>query len=105
VPQEHVGVVKDTAGDIAGFRVMLYGYSTSKDEAEKILRRLAGLDQNRAENALRSATSFGAGVVDEFYVSGSRGGTKAAQKSAEGLKAKLETEGLMAVVEPVHILN
>lgn len=93
-----------TADDVAGFRVMLYGYSTSKDEAEKILRRLAGLDQNRAENALRSATSFGSGVVDEFYVSGSRGG-KAAQKSAENLKTKLEAEGLMAVVEPVHILN
>jgi S1-C subfamily serine protease len=102
-PQEPV--VGSNADDVAGFRVMLYGYSTSKDEAGKILRRLAGLDQNRAENALRSATSFGAGVVDEFYVSGSRGGPKAAQKSAESLKAKLESEGLMAVVEPLHILN
>ena len=102
-PQEPAG--SSAADDVAGFRVMLYGYSTSKDEAEKILRRLAGLDQNRAENALRSATSFGSGVVDEFYVSGSRGGPKAAQKSAESLKSKLESEGLMAVVEPVHILN
>ena len=101
--QEPVG--SSPVDDVAGFRVMLYGYSTSKDEAEKILRRLAGLDRNRAENALRSATSFGAGVVDEFYVSGSRGGAKAAQKSADGLKSKLEAEGLMAVVEPVHILN
>eukprot|EP00956_Cyclotella_meneghiniana_P024329 scaffold48767_cov67-Cyclotella_meneghiniana.AAC.3 len=102
VQQEPAGTA--VADDVAGFRVMLYGYSTSKGEAEKILRRTAGLDQNRAENALRSATSFGSGVVDEFYIS-SRGGTKAAQKSAEGLKAKLESEGLMAVVEPVHVLN
>ena len=67
-------------------------------------RSLSSKKKDRAENALRSATSFGSGVVDEFYIS-SRGGTKAAQKSAEGLKAKLESEGLMAVVEPVHVLN
>ncbi|KAL7520478.1 hypothetical protein ACHAWX_005203 [Stephanocyclus meneghinianus] len=97
-----------TANDVAGFRVMLYGYSTSKADATKILRRVAGLDENRAENAMRSAYSFGAGVVDEFYVAGSGGrerGIKAARKSADDLQEKLKGEGLLVEVEPVHLLN
>jgi hypothetical protein len=105
-PQEPVGA--DSDSDVAGFRVMLYGYSTSKPEATKILRRIAGLDENRAENAMRSASSFGAGVVDEFYVAGSGGrerGIKAARKSADDLQEKLKGEGILVEVEPVHMLN
>ncbi|KAL3802509.1 hypothetical protein HJC23_012528 [Cyclotella cryptica] len=97
-----------TANDVAGFRVMLYGYSTSKADATKILRRVAGLDENRAESAMRAAYSFGAGVVDEFYVAGSGGrerGIKAARKSADDLQEKLKGEGLLVEVEPVHLLN
>ena len=103
---EPVGSAPDN--DVAGFRVMLYGYSCSKGEATKILRRLARLDESRAENAMRSAYSFGAGVVDEFYVSGSGGrerGIKAAKRSADDLQEKLKGEGLLVEVEPVHILN
>ena len=95
-------------GGLAGFRVMLYGYSASKAEATAILRRVAGLDELRAENAMRSAYSFGAGVVDEFYVAESGGrerAVKAARKSADDLHAKLKNEGLLVEVEPVHLLN
>lgn len=95
-------------GGIAGFRVMLYGYSSSKAEASKTLRRIAMLDESRAENAMRSAYSFGAGVVDEFYVaeSGDRNrAVKAARKSADTLQEKLKSEGLLVEVEPVHLLK
>ena len=87
---------------------MLYGYSTDKADATRILRRVAGLDQLRAENAMRSATSFGAGVVDEFYVaeSGNRErAVKAARKSADELLDKLKEEGMMAEVEPLNLLK
>jgi len=99
-----------TAADegVAGYRVMLYGYSTDKADATRILRRVAGLDQLRAENAMRSATSFGAGVVDEFYVaeSGNRErAVKAARKSADELLDKLKEEGMMAEVEPLNLLK
>lgn len=92
---------------VAGYRVMLYGYSTSKAEATKILRRAAGLDELRAENAMRSAYSFGAGVVDEFYVSelGDRKrAERAAKKKAEELLEKLKEEGMMVEVEPLTLL-
>lgn len=93
---------------VAGYRVMIYGYSTDKSDAAKTLRRVAGLDELRAENAMRSAQSFGAGVVDEFYVaeSGDRGrAVKAARKSADALADKLKTEGMMVEVEPLNLLQ
>lgn len=93
---------------VAGYRVMLYGYSSDKSDAIKTLRRVAGLDELRAENAMRSTNSFGAGVVDEFYVaeSGSRErAVKAARKSADDLLDKLKSEGMMAEVEPLNLLN
>jgi len=93
---------------VAGYRVMLYGYSTDKAEATKILRRVAGIDELRAENAMRSAYSFGAGVVDEFYVaeSGARErAVKAARKSADDLEDKLKKEGMMVEVEPLNLLS
>ncbi|KAL7445579.1 hypothetical protein ACHAXM_009935 [Skeletonema potamos] len=95
------------ADGVAGYRVMLYGYSTTKAEATTILRRAAGLDELRAENAMRSAYSFGAGVVDEFYVS--EGGDrkrneKAARKKADDLYEKLKEEGMMVEVEPLTLL-
>ena len=99
--------IEDDSG-VAGYRVMLYGYSTDKSEATKILRRVAGLDELRAENAMRSAYSFGAGVVDEFYVaeSGNRErAVKAARKSADELEEKLKKEGMMVEVEPLNLLK
>lgn len=95
------------ADGVAGYRVMLYGYSTSKAEATTILRRAAGLDELRAENAMRSAYSFGAGVVDEFYVR--EGGDRkraerAAKQKAEELLEKLKEEGMMVEVEPLTLL-
>jgi S1-C subfamily serine protease len=93
---------------VAGFRVMLYGYSSNKPEATKVLRRIAGLDELRAENAMRSAQSFGAGVVDEFYVAESGGrerAIKAARKSADELSEKLKEEGMMVEVEPLNLLK
>lgn len=98
----------DEDSGVAGFRVMLYGYSMDKSEASKILRRAAGLDELRAENAMRSAHSFGAGVVDEFYVAESGGrerAVKAARKSADDLLEKLEKEGMMVEVEPLKLLK
>lgn len=98
----------DVNSGIAGFRVMLYGYSSDKPAAAKILRRVAGLDELRAENAMRSAQNFGSGVVDEFYVaeSGNRErAVKAARKSADELSEKLEKEGMMVQVEPLNLLN
>ena len=98
----------DEDSGVAGYRVMLYGYSTDKPEASKILRRVAGLDELRAENAMRSAHSFGAGVVDEFYVaeSGARDrAVKAARKSADDLMEKLTKEGMMVEVEPLKLLK
>ena len=95
------------ADGVAGYRVMLYGYSTSKAEATTILRRSAGLDELRAENAMRSAYSFGAGVVDEFYVSelgDRRRAERAAKKKAEELLGKLKEEGMMVEVEPLTLL-
>eukprot|EP00984_Skeletonema_dohrnii_P030981 scaffold22928_cov157-Skeletonema_dohrnii-CCMP3373.AAC.3 len=92
---------------VAGYRVMLYGYSSSKAEATTALRRAAGLDELRAENAMRSAYSFGAGVVDEFYVSevGDRKrAERAAKKKAEELLEKLKEEGMMVEVEPLTLL-
>ncbi|KAL3816921.1 hypothetical protein ACHAXA_009116 [Cyclostephanos tholiformis] len=91
----------DVDSGVAGFRVMLYGYSSNKSEATKVLRRIAGLDELRAENAMRSAQSFGAGVVDEFYVAESGGrerAIKAARKSADELSEKLKEEGMMPPV-------
>ncbi|KAL7550346.1 hypothetical protein ACHAWF_015047 [Thalassiosira exigua] len=100
---------EDAADDgVAGYRVMLYGYSTDKAEATRTLRRVAGLDEPRAENAMRSAYSFGAGVVDEFYVAegGNRGrAVKAAKKSADELEEKLKEEGMMVEVEPLNLLK
>ena len=93
---------------VAGYRVMLYGYSTDKSDATKALRRAAGLDELRAENALRSTHSFGAGVVDEFYVAetGSRDrAVGAARKSADDLLEKLKKEGMMVEVEPLNLLK
>ena len=106
----------DDGAGVAGYRVMLYGYSTSKSDATKALRRAAGLDELRAESAMRSAYSFGAGVVDEFYVRepspSSSGGKKsrdravrAARKSADELKDKLREEGMMVEVEPLNLLS
>ena len=98
----------DDDSGVAGFRVMMYGYSVDKSEASKILRRVAGLDELRAENAMRSAHSFGAGVVDEFYVAESGGrerAVKAARKSADDLLEKLEKEGMMVEVEPLKLLK
>jgi S1-C subfamily serine protease len=95
------------ADGVAGYRVMLYGYSTSKAEATTILRRAAGLDELRAENAMRSAYSFGAGVVDEFYVSEAgdrKRAEKAARKKADDLFEKLKEEGMMVEVEPLTLL-
>ncbi|KAL9186665.1 hypothetical protein ACHAXT_005903 [Thalassiosira profunda] len=98
-----------TADDgVAGFRVMLYGYSMDRSEATKILRRVAGLDELRAENAMRSANSFGAGAVDEFYVA--EGGNreravKASRRSADELAEKLTKEGMMCEVEPLNLLK
>jgi len=95
------------AEGVAGYRVMLYGYSTSKAEATKILRRAAGLDELRAENAMRSAYSFGAGVVDEFYVSEAgdrKRAERASKKKAEELLEKLKEEGMMVEVEPLTLL-
>lgn len=92
---------------VAGYRVMLYGYSTSKAEATTILRRAAGLDELRAENAMRSAYSFGAGVVDEFYVSDTgdrKRADRAAKQKAEELLEKLKKEGMMVEVEPLTLL-
>ena len=119
---EEAGVEQSPPGDeddgtgVAGYRVMLYGYSTSKSDATKALRRAAGLDELRAESAMRSAYSFGAGVVDEFYVRepspSSSGGKKsrgravrAARKSADELKDKLREEGMMVEVEPLNLLS
>lgn len=107
---------EDDGTGVAGYRVMLYGYSTSKSDATKALRRAAGLDELRAESAMRSAYSFGAGVVDEFYVRepspSSSGGKKsrdravrAARKSADELKDKLREEGMMVEVEPLNLLS
>ena len=93
---------------VAGYRVMLYGYSTDKADATRTIRRVAGLDELRAENAMRSTSSFGAGVVDEFYVaeSGNRErAVKAARKSADDLLEKLKAEGMMAEVEPLNLLK
>lgn len=113
-PQESdVASTDDTADSsyddsVAGYRVMLYGYSTDKSEALKTLRRVAGLDELRAENAMRSASSFGAGVIDEFYVaeSGNRGrAVKAARKSADDLDENLKKEGMMVEVEPLNLLK
>jgi hypothetical protein len=98
----------DVDSGVAGFRVMLYGYSSDKSEAAKTLRRIAGLDELRAENAMRSAQSFGAGVVDEFYVAESGGrerAIKAARKSADELSEKLAKEGMMVEVEPLNLLK
>ena len=98
----------DVDSGIAGFRVMLYGYSSDKPAAAKVLRRVAGLDELRAENAMRSAQNFGSGVVDEFYVaeSGNRErAVKAARKSADELSAKLAVEGMMVQVEPLNLLK
>lgn len=98
------GVIAD---GVAGYRVMLYGYSTSKTEATNILKRTAGLDGLRAENAMRSAYSFGAGVVDEFYVSESGDRARAerdARKKADDLLEKLKKEGMMVEVEPLTLL-
>lgn len=95
------------ADGVAGYRVMLYGYSTSKAEATTVLRRAAGLDELRAENAMRSAYSFGAGVVDEFYVSEAgdrKRAEKAAKKKADELLEKLKEEGMMVEVEPLTLL-
>ena len=95
------------AEGVAGYRVMLYGYSTSKAEATTILKRTAGLDELRAENAMRSAYSFGAGVVDEFYVAESgdrKRAEKAARKKADDLLDKLKKEGMMVEVEPLTLL-
>jgi S1-C subfamily serine protease len=95
------------AEGVAGYRVMLYGYSTSKAEATTILKRTAGLDELRAENAMRSAYSFGAGVVDEFYVSESgdrKRAETAARKKADDLLDKLKKEGMMVEVEPLTLL-
>lgn len=106
-PEEESTELDEDAG-VAGYRVMLYGYSTDKDVASKALRRVAGLDELRAENAMRSAASFGAGVVDEFYVAetGNRGrAVKAARKSADALLEKLKDEGMMAEVEPLKLLQ
>ena len=64
-------------------------------EATTILRRAAGLDELRAENAMRSAYSFGAGVVDEFYVSDTgdrKRADRAAKQKAEELLEKLKKE-------------
>ena len=105
-PQRSTATDEDSG--VAGFRVMLYGYSVDKSEASKILRRVAGLDELRAENAMRSAHSFGAGVVDEFYVAESGGrerAVKAARKSADDLLEKLEKEGMMVEVEPLKLLK
>lgn len=105
-PQKSAATDEDSG--VAGYRVMLYGYSTDKAEATKILRRVAGLDELRAENAMRSAYSFGAGAVDEFYVaeSGNRErAVKAAKKSADDLLEKLKKEGMMVEVEPLNLLN
>mmetsp|Transcript_10022 Transcript_10022/g.24526 ORF Transcript_10022/g.24526 Transcript_10022/m.24526 type:complete len:286 (+) Transcript_10022:250-1107(+) len=99
---------EDTDSGVAGYRVMLYGYSSDKSDAAKILRRVAGLDELRAENAMRSAHSFGAGVVDEFYVaeSGSRErAVRAARKSADELGGRLKEEGMMVEVEPLNLLK
>ena len=98
----------DTDSGAAGYRVMLYGYSSDKSYAAKILRRVTGLDELRAENAMRSAHSFGAGVVDEFYVaeSGSRErAVRAARKSADELGGRLKEEGMMVEVEPLNLLK
>lgn len=98
----------DVDSGVAGFRVMLYGYQSDKSEAAKVLRRVAGLDELRAESAMRSAQSFGAGVVDEFYVaeSGNRErAVKAARKSADELSEKLAKEGMMVEVEPLNLLK
>jgi len=98
----------DTDSGAAGYRVMLYGYSSDKSYAAKILRRVAGLDELRAENAMRSAHSFGVGVVDEFYVaeSGSRErAVRAARKSADELGGRLKEEGMMVEVEPLNLLK
>lgn len=106
-PQRSATSTEEDSG-VAGFRVMLYGYSCDKSEAAKILRRVAGLDELRAENAMRSAHSFGAGVVDEFYVAESGGrerAVKAARKSADDLLEKLEKEGMMVEVEPLKLLK
>ena len=105
-PQRPAASEEDSG--VAGYRVMLYGYSSDKADATRILRRVAGLDELRAENAMRSASSFGAGVVDEFYVaeSGNRErAVKAARKSADDLLEKLKNEGLMAEVEPLNLLK
>jgi hypothetical protein len=101
---------EDKDSGVAGYRVMLYGYSTDKSEAAKILRRVAGLDELRAEYAMRSAFSFGAGEVDEFMLPGEiRGGRdraiKAAKKSADELAEKLKKEGMMVEVEPLNLLT
>jgi len=108
-PRNSFGKEKAEDDDgVAGYRVMLYGYSSDKADAAKTLRRAAGLDELRAENAMRSAYSFGAGVVDEFYVaeSGNREkAVKAARKSADDLSDKLKEEGMMVEVEPLNLLK
>mmetsp|Transcript_9186 Transcript_9186/g.13841 ORF Transcript_9186/g.13841 Transcript_9186/m.13841 type:complete len:188 (-) Transcript_9186:1519-2082(-) len=108
LPEEESSSMPAEDEGVAGYRVMLYGYSSDKGDAIKTLRRVAGLDELRAENAMRSTNSFGAGVVDEFYVaeSGSRErAVKAARKSADDLLDKLKSEGMMAEVEPLNLLN
>jgi hypothetical protein len=98
----------DVDSGVAGFCMMLSGYSLDKSEAAKVLRRIPVLDKLCAENAMRSAQLFGAGVVNKFYIAESGGrerAVKAARKSTNKLLEKLEKEGMMVEVEPLNLLK
>jgi len=98
---------QDIDNGVAGYRVMLYGGPLTKEQIVAILRRVARIDSSRASNAVQSNYSFGAGVVDEFYVkeNGGENAVKTARKNADDLAEKLKAEALLVEVEPVHLLK